>query len=134
MAERKTFVNKNSVAAFVAKVKDADERADCNAIIAIMEAATKSKAKMWGTAIIGFGEKEVLYAGGKTATWMKIGFSPRKGNFALYGLSGAAEDAALMEKLGKHSRGKGCVYIKQLSDVHVPALKKLVGEAVKGSA
>jgi hypothetical protein len=133
MAEAKTKVNTASVASFVAKIKDARERADCTAIIAIMETATKSKAKMWGTAIVGFGEKEVLYAGGKTATWMQIGFSPRKGTFALYGLAGAAENETLMKKLGTHSRGKGCVYIKQLSDVHLPSLKKLVGDAVKRS-
>jgi hypothetical protein len=130
MAELKTKVNTASVAAFVAKIKDVGERADCNAIIEIMEAATKSKGKMWGTAIVGFGEKEVLYAGGKTATWMQIGFSPRKGKFALYGL-GIARHADLLEKLGKHETGKGCLYINALSDVHLPTLKKLVKESAK---
>lgn len=125
MAELKTKVSKDSVAAFVAKIKDSNERADCNAIIEIMEAATKSKAKMWGTAIVGFGEKEVLYAGGKTATWMQIGFSPRKGKFALYGM-GLSRHGDLLEKLGKHETGKGCLYIKSLEDVHMPTLKKLV--------
>jgi hypothetical protein len=130
MAEPKTKVNAASVAGFVAKVKDARERADCNAIIEIMEAATKSKAKMWGTAIVGFGEKEVLYAGGRTATWMQIGFSPRKGTFALYGL-GISHHADLLEKLGKHDTGKGCLYIKQLADVHMPTFKKLIKDSVK---
>src|SRR5258708_24967546 len=100
MVGLKTKVNKASVEAFVATVKDPGARADCNAIVAIMEAATKSKGRMWGSAIVGFGEKEVQYAGGKTATWMQIGFSPRKGKFALYGL-GIAHQADLLEKLGK---------------------------------
>ena len=130
MAEIKTKVNAASVSAFVAKIKDADERADANAIVEIMEAATKSKGKMWGTAIVGFGEKEVLYAGGKTAQWLQIGFSPRKGKLALYGL-GISRHADLLAKLGKHDTGKGCLYIKSLADVNLPTLKKLVKESVK---
>lgn len=129
----KTKVNTASVAAFVAKVKDPDERADCNTIIEIMEAATKSKGKMWGAAIVGFGEKEVLYAGGKTAQWLQIGFSPRKGKLALYGLR-ISLHADLLAKLGKHDTGKGCLYIKSLEDVHLPTLKKLVKASVKKRA
>jgi hypothetical protein len=133
MAELKTKVNDASVEKFIAAIKDADERADCNTIIGIMEAATKSKAKMWGTAIVGFGEKEVQYAGGKTATWLQIGFSPRKGKLALYGL-GISLQGDLLEKLGKHGTGKGCLYINKLEDVHMPTLKKLVKESVKERA
>lgn len=133
MAELKTKVNNASVAKFVAAVKDKQVREDCAEIVAIMEAATKSKGKMWGSAIVGFGEKEVLYAGGRTAAWMQIGFSPRKQNIALYGL-GITKHADLLAKLGKHDTGKGCLYIKQLADVHLPTFKKLVKESVKKRA
>ena len=130
MAELKTKVNDASVAKFLKTVKDADTRADCEALVAVMEAATKDKAKMWGSAIVGFGTKTVVYAGGREADWMAIGFSPRKGKIALYGL-GISKQEALLAKLGKHDQGKGCLYIKQLSDVHVPTLKKMIAASVK---
>jgi hypothetical protein len=113
-------------------VTDKHVRDDCNAIIALMEAATKDKAKMWGSAIVGFGLKKVVYASGKELDWMLIGFSPRKGTIALYGL-GISKQEALLKKLGKHDHGKGCLYIKQLSDIDLPTLKKLIAVSVKGS-
>jgi hypothetical protein len=130
MAERKTKKSAASVAGFIEAVADPDVRDDCRKIVALMEAATKAKGKMWGAAIVGFGEREVEYAGGKTATWMQIGFSPRKQNIALYGL-GISRHADLLAKLGKHETGKGCLYVKRLSDVSLPVLKKLIVESVK---
>lgn len=130
MAELKTKENDASVSKFLATVTDEKVRDDCTEIVSIMEAATMARGKMWGTAIVGFGEKEVLYAGGKTSMWMRIGFSPRKGTIALYGL-GISKHADLLAKLGKHDTGKGCLYIKQLADVHMPTLKKLVKESAK---
>ena len=122
MAELKTKSNDASVAKFINGVKDEEVRDDCNAIIALMEAATKDKARMWGSAIVGFGTKKVAYAGGREADWMAIGFSPRKGTIVLYGL-GISKQDDLLAKLGKHDHGKGCLYIKRLSDVHLPTLK-----------
>ena len=130
MAGAKTKVNDASVAKFIDGVKDEQVRDDCKTIIALMEAATKDKARMWGSAIVGFGLKKVVYAGGREADWMAIGFSPRKQNIALYGL-GISKQEALLAKLGRHDHGKGCLYIKQLSDVHVPTLKRLIAESVK---
>jgi hypothetical protein len=132
MAEAKTKVSDASVAKFIKSVKDPVARADCEALVALMEAATKEKAKMWGSAIVGFGAKKVVYADGREVDWMAIGFSPRKGTLALYGL-GIANQDALLKKLGKHDQGKGCLYVKQLSDIDVPTLKKMVAASLQGS-
>ena len=84
----------------------------------------------WGPNIVGFGQHRQVYANGKEADWMLIAFSPRKQNLTLY-IGGFEENADLMAKLGTHSCGKGCLYIKRLSDVHLPTLKKLVVASVK---
>ena len=128
MAEPKTKVNNASVAGFLSAIPDAQVREDCRTITAIMQAATKDKPKMWGPSIVGFGLHRVVYAGGREADWMMMGFSPRKQNIVLYGVK---HDDALLAKLGTHSSGKGCLYIKRLSDVHLPTLKKLVSTSVK---
>ncbi len=86
---------------------------------------------MWGRAIVGFGSRRYRYPNGREMDWMIVGFSPRKQNITLYVLGTFPEQDALLEKLGTHSRGKGCLYIKRLSDVHVPTLKKLVNASVR---
>ena len=36
-----------------------------------------------------------------------------------------------MSRLGKYTTGKGCIYIKRLSDVDLPTLKEMVKESVE---
>jgi hypothetical protein len=130
MAEVKTKVTEASVAGFLDAIADSQIRKDCKTIADMMQAATKAKPKMWGAAIVGFGQRNVVYAGGREAPWMLTGFAPRKQNIVLY-LGGLDQQKELLAKLGTHAGGKGCLYIKRLSDVRLPVLKKLVGATVR---
>ena len=96
-----------------------------------MKSATEAEPRMWGSAIIGFGEYTMTYPNGREIPWMVIGFSPRKQNLTLYVGSSFPEHDDLLAELGKHSTGKGCLYIKRLSDVNIPTLKKMVTASVK---
>jgi hypothetical protein len=96
-----------------------------------MKAATKSEPVMWGDSIVGFGSSHYVYASGREGDWMLTTFSPRKQNITLYFMTGFERYEELLAKLGKHSLGKGCLYIKRLSDVHRPTLEKLIQESVK---
>jgi hypothetical protein len=96
-----------------------------------MEEVTGSKPVMWGPAIVGYGSYHYKYASGQEGDWPRAGFSPRKQNLTIYIMGGFDEHPELMEKLGKHTRSKGCHYNKRLDDVHLPTLKKLVQESVK---
>jgi hypothetical protein len=131
MAELKTKRNESSVDDFLNAIKDEQVRKDCLAIADIMQKATKAKPQMWGAGIVGFGSRRYKYASGREIDWMLIAFSPRKQNITLYVSSGFEGYDELTAKLGKHSCGKGCLYIKRLSDVHLPALKKLINASVK---
>jgi len=71
------------------------------------------------------------YDSGREGDMPVVAFSPRKAATVLYGLS-AAE--ALLPKLGKHTRGKGCVYIKKLADVDQKVLEAMVVKSVAGRA
>ncbi len=86
---------------------------------------------MWGSSIVGFGSYHYTYASGRQADWLLTGFSPRKQNITLYIMDGFANYDALLTRLGKHACGKSCLYIKGLSDVHQPTLKKLVRSSVR---
>lgn len=129
-AELKTKVNTASVGAFIDMQPDA-VAADCRTIIKLMKKATGEEPKMWGAAIVGFGRYAYEGASGRSGEWMVTGFSPRKANLSLYIFVGFEKEAALMKKLGKHSTGKGCLYIKKLSDVDLKVLEELIVKGVK---
>ena len=131
MAELKTKVNNASVDKYLKSIKDKRVRDDCYKTMEIMQKATKSEAKMWGTSIIGFGSYHYKYASGREGDWMLTGFSPRKQNLTLYIMPGFEEYDSLMKDLGKHTTGKSCLYIKKLDDVDKKVLKKLVAQSVK---
>jgi hypothetical protein len=86
---------------------------------------------MWGSSIIGFGSYHYHYSSGREGDWFTTGFSPRKQNLTLYVIGGFASHTALLKKLGKHSLGKGCLYLKSLDEIHIPTLKKLIQQSVK---
>lgn len=129
MAELKTKKTELSVDAFLKKVDDPQKQKDAFIILKMMEKATKAKAKMWGTAIIGLGDKVLKYDSGRELNWFVIGFSPRKQNFALY-ISGAVENTALLKKLGKYKTGKGCLYINKLEEVDIKILETIIKQGV----
>ena len=131
MAELKTRKTGASVAAFLNGIADDEVRRDCKTVAEIMQKATGSKGQMYGSAIVGFGTRRVRYADGREIEWMMTGFSPRKQNIVLYVLGNVEGQNELLKTLGSHSRGKGCLYIKRLSDVHMPTLKKIVTGTVK---
>jgi hypothetical protein len=129
MAENKTKPNKVSVAAFVNAIADSDRRADAKALIKLMQSAAGEKPQMWGPSIIGFGSYHYRYDSGREGDMPVVGFSPRKAATVLYGV-GAAECKAMLPKLGKHTTGKGCLYIKKLADVDGKVLEAMVVKAV----
>ena len=106
-------------------------RPDCRALVKMLERATKEKAKMWGSSIIGCGDYHYKYESGRENDWFMAGFSPRKKEFVLYLMGGIHREPALLKKLGKHKTGKGCLYIKQLSDVDTKVLEEIMVRGVR---
>ena len=131
MAEPKTRPTNQSVKEFLNEVPEPERRADCFEVAKVMEEISGEKPKMWGPSIVGFGSYHYKYASGHEGEWPMMGFSPRKKDLTLYIMMGFERHADLMEKLGKHSGRKSCLYIKRLSDIHIPTLKKLIKVSVK---
>lgn len=127
MAEIKTVQTEASVEDFLNLVEDDQKREDCFEIVKMMKQVTKKEPKMWGPAIIGFGSYHYKYESGREGDSPQIGFSPRKQNITLYILSG--DENPLLQKLGKHSTGKVCLYIKKLADVDKKVLLELIKES-----
>jgi hypothetical protein len=130
MAENKTKPTKQSVAAFIGALTDETKRADAKALIKLLQTAAGEKPKMWGPSIIGFGSHHYTYDSGREGDAPAIAFSPRKAATVLYGVTGFTGSDALLAKLGKHTTGKGCLYIKKLADVDQKVLKTMAVKSV----
>jgi hypothetical protein len=132
MAENKTKPTKVSVASYIAALPDEAKRADAKALVKMMQGATGEKPAMWGPSIIGFGSVHYVNESGREGDMPLVGFSPRKPALVLYGVARTSE--AMLGKLGKHSTGKGCLYIKKLADVDLKVLEKMIAFAVKAKS
>lgn len=130
MPENKTKPTNSSVAAFIEALTDQTRRADAKALVKLLQSATSEKPKMWGSSIIGFGSCHYKYASGREGDMPLIGFSPRKAATVFYNVGWFTGSEALRAKLGKHSAGKGCLYIKKLADVDQQVLETLILKSI----
>lgn len=128
MAELKTKQTTADVSEFIQAFADSEQkRKDGFELLKLMQEFTGHEPKMWGPSIIGFGSYHYKSERSRQeGDWPLIGFSPRKAAISLYVFTGAPEHEYLLEGLGKFTRGKGCIYVKKLSDINLEVLKKLM--------
>lgn len=129
MAELKTKKTEQSVSDYLNKLSE-EIRSDCKKIDSMMQKATGAKGKMWGAAIVGYGDEKLKYESGRELDWFIIGFSPRKGNITLY-IGIDSLDKKALEKLGKYKTGKSCLYIKSLTEIDEKVLQSLITQSAK---
>ena len=132
MTEAKTRVTEVDPAAFIDSVEPVAKRHDARVLDALFRKVTGEQPKMWGASIIGYGEYSTVYDSGREVTWLRTGFSPRKAKHSVYLMGGYCDaetgksQAEALARLGKHSRGKSCLYINRLADVNMDVLEELV--------
>ncbi|MFV1985703.1 MAG: DUF1801 domain-containing protein [Gemmatimonadota bacterium] len=131
MAELKTRQNDADVDAFLDGVENEKRREDARVILDLMKRVTGLGPTMWGGSIVGFGSYHYKYASGREGDWFQAGFSPRKHALTLYMMAGTGKNQELYERLGKYTTGKSCLYIKNLEDIDLDVLEKLVAASVE---
>ena len=131
MTKLKTQPNDRSVEQFLQAIENDQKRQDSREIVALMAQVTGETAQMWGDSIVGFGRYRYRYASGREGEWPLVGFSPRKQNLTLYIMAGFDHYDELLERLGKYSTGKSCLYVKKLEDVDRAVLEALVRASVE---
>ncbi len=129
-AELKTTATTASVADFLAAVPDPRRRDEAATIDALHRRVTGHDPQLWGPSIVGYGSYHYKYDSGREGTMCRAGFSPRKAALTVYLMGNycdrQAEVDALFARLGKHTTGKSCLYIKKLADVDLAVLERLV--------
>jgi hypothetical protein len=128
MAELKTKQNDADVREFIKAFADTDQKKeDSFELLKLMQELTGFEPKMWGPSIIGFGQYHYKSERSRQeGDWPLVGFSPRKTAISLYVYSGCSGQEELLKDLGKFKMGKGCIYVKKLSDINQEVLKKLM--------
>jgi hypothetical protein len=130
MADNKTKATQKSVLAFIDGVEPDTKRADALKLVDLMQEATGEPPRLWGPSIVGFGSHHYVYESGREGDIPLVAFSPRKPAIVLYGLTGFDGADSLLKKLGKHNRGKGCVYVKKLDDLDLKTLQRLLTKSI----
>lgn len=132
MAEVKTKPTPVSVKEFIAGVDHLGKREDAKVLDGLFRKVTREAPQMWGTSIIGYGTYHYKYDSGHEGEMCRTGFSPRKAKHSLYLMGSYCDDVTsrkseeLLGRLGKHSRGKSCLYINKLADVDLEVLEELL--------
>jgi len=130
MPENKTKATTLSVTAYIDALTDPTRRSDAKELVQLMQQASGEKPRLWGPSIVGFGSYHYRYDSGREGDMPLISFSPRKAAMVLYSMLGHREAKTLLAKLGRHTTGKGCLYIKKLADVDRTVLETLIQNAV----
>jgi len=129
MADLKTKPTDENVEQFLNGISEDKRRQDCFTVLELMRQVTGIEPKLWSGSMVGFGDYHYKYASGHEGDTFIVGFSPRKQNLTLYILLGLDPQKPLLEKLGKFKTGKGCLYISNLDDIHIPTLQILIQQA-----
>lgn len=130
MSENKTRPSDASVQDFLDAIPDADRRADARTLVNLMQEVTGEAPTMWGGSMIGFGTFRYRYASGREGDWFVTGFAPRKGKFSIYAMTSLDGHQDLLAALGRHTRGKGCLYVRRLDDIDLEVLRALLTRTV----
>lgn len=125
----KTVPTGQDVDEFLASLTDETQRRDSEALVRLMAEVSGEPPAMWGSSIIGFGRTRLVYESGRELDWLIMGFSPRKGKFALYLPGGPEELQPQLAELGRHKVGKSCIYVNRLADVDGGGLRSLIAAA-----
>ena len=137
MAETKTKPTPISFEEFIAAVEPASKREDGAVLDALFRKVTGEAPRMWGPTIVGYGQYHYRYESGHEGDMCRVGFSPRKAKHSLYLMCGSpkeeAQFAPMLARLGKYSRGKGCLYVNKLADIDLAVLEEMVALSWKNS-
>lgn len=131
MKQNKTQKTNESVALFLSSITEEQKQKDSHTLLKVMREITQADPHLWGNSIIGFGEYHYKYKTGREGDWFLVGFSPIKQALTLYLMCDLSHDGLDFEGLGKYKLGKGCLYIKRLTDINIGILKKIIKDSIR---
>lgn len=131
MAKNKTKVTEVAVSDFLGRVEPPHRQADAKVVCELMQRVSGFEPKMWGPTIVGFGQRHYRYASGREGDTLLVGFSPRKASLVFY--IGAVAQPQLLVRLGKHTTGRSCLYVRSLADIDLSLLETMIERSLEAA-
>ena len=133
-ASNKTQATAASVKAFLDAVEPERKHEEARQLDELFRKVTGWQPRMWGPSMVGYGEYHYTYASGREGDFLATGFSPRKAKHSIYIMPGYGDYGPILERLGKHSIGKSCLYVNKLADIDLDVLAELIEFGLKDLA
>ena len=130
----KKLVNRptrKSVAKFIDSIENNRRREDSKILLEVMNKITGQKPRIWGVSIVGYGKYKYKRKNGDEFEWFNVGFSPGKTHLTVYVMYDINSEQKLLDQLGTHKTGKGCLYLKKLDDIDLEVLEKIISKSHK---
>lgn len=124
--EAKTRVEAQSVEDFLTTVTPPERQAEARRLVAIFSEVTGFAPRLWSGGMVGFGRYDYTYASGHSGRALATGFAPRKAEISIYIMPGYTDFSAILSRLGKHRKGRACLYLRRLSDADEAVLRELI--------
>ncbi len=115
---------------FLEAVVPARRRRDARTMVDLMMRVTSERPSLQGT-MIGFGSYHYRYASGREGDASAAGFAPRKAALSVYLMDGVDAHATQLARLGPHTAGVGCVYLKDLEQNDLEVLAEIVAASYR---
>lgn len=114
---------------FIEAVKNKKRKADAIELLSLMKEVTDFEPKIWGVSIVGFGKYKKQRKNGDEFDWFHVGFSPGSAHMTVYVMYDLKAEEEMLSRLGPHSTGRGCLYIKSLEEVDKEVLRKVIAKS-----
>jgi hypothetical protein len=130
MGQVQTKATELSVEDYLASIEPPTRQAEARDVAARMARLSGEPPRMWGASMVGFGRYRYRYDSGREGEMFRLGFAARKNALVLYVMDGFPRHADLLARLGRHTTGKSCLYLKKLSDVDAGVLEELIAASL----
>ncbi|MEM8693856.1 MAG: DUF1801 domain-containing protein [Pseudomonadota bacterium] len=131
MSDLKTRPTGQALSEWLDTVQPDRRREETRALDQLFRKVTGFAPQLWAGGMVGYGRYDYTYESGRSGTFMATGFAPRKAKLSIYILPGYADFGPILERLGKHKKGKSCLYINKLEDVDLDVLGELIVAGLK---
>lgn len=129
MAKLANTETDRDVGEFIDSIKNKQRQADARVLLDLITEQRGIEPKIWGVSIVGYGKYSYQRKNGQEFEWFNVGFSPGSKHMTVYVMYDINSVPELLDKLGPHQTGKGCLYIKKLSDVNLDVLAKIISKS-----
>lgn len=126
MPEQKTLPTGETFDTWLATLEPVRRREEAPILDQAFRRATGFEPQLWRGGIVGYGRYDYTYDSGHSGTSIATGFAPRKAKLSFYIMPGYADYGTILDRMGKHTLGKACVYVNKIADIDLDVLEELI--------